>query len=332
MKEASFYRSNENGTVDCQLCPNYCHIEDTARGDCNVRKNIGGKLVTENFGKVSSLHLDPIEKKPLYHFYPGRNILSIGSIGCNLRCNFCQNCEISQISPDEFYWFRNYTPDSLVHLASQETNNVGIAYTYNEPTIFYEFMKETAYLAKLSNMQNVMVSNGYINNDPLKELFPFIDAFNIDLKAFINDFYKEVTGGKLEPVKNTLKKIRKENKHLEITHLLIPKLNDQPKLFRDMVKWIVNELGSDTVLHISRYFPAHRSKLPATPLSMLEEFYEIANEILDYVYLGNLHRDTDTYCRGCGNFVIHRVGYHTEIKGLSESGFCVECGEKIVIS
>ena len=332
MKEALFYRTLDNGAIDCVLCPNKCCISESESGDCRVRRNINGKLVADNFGKVSSLHFDPIEKKPLYHFYPGRKILSVGSIGCNLHCEFCQNYEISQTTIEEYPWASQYKPEQLVEMASNETDNIGLAYTYNEPAIFYEFMKETACLAKVSDLQNVMVSNGYINQEPLNQLFPFLDAFNIDLKAFNDEFYGKITGGRLESVKSTLKSIKNQGKHLEVTHLVIPRLNDNVNEFRELVHWISNELGNDTVLHISRYFPAHVSSIAAPSVSTLEVFFEIASEVLDYVYLGNVHGDTETYCRICGNSVIHRNGYNTEITGITESGQCIECGEKIIIN
>ncbi|MFC2125184.1 AmmeMemoRadiSam system radical SAM enzyme, partial [Bacteroidota bacterium] len=259
-------------------------------------------------------------------------VLSVGSIGCNLRCEFCQNCKISQATLEEFPWATQYSPEQLVEMASNESNNIGLAFTYNEPTIFYEFLKETACLAKVHNLQNVAVSNGYINREPLNELFPFLDAFNIDLKAFTDEFYTEITGGSIEPVKRTLKSIKNEGKHLEITHLVIPQLNDKENDFKNMVHWIANELGNDTVLHISRYFPAHLSRLPATSVSTLDVFFNIACEVLDYVYLGNVRGNTETYCRKCGNTVIRRNGYYTEVNGITESGQCIECGEKIVIN
>jgi pyruvate formate lyase activating enzyme len=240
VKEASFY-SADNGKIRCTLCPHNCIIHEGKRGICRVRKNDGGKLYSENFGQICSMNFDPIEKKPLYHFYPGSIIFSAGSLGCNLHCKFCQNWEISQTGIEEFGNLRTVAPEELINKALSRENNIGIAYTYNEPTVWYEFMIETAKLAQKEGLKNVMVTNGFINPEPLEELFPYMDAFSVDLKAFSNDFYKTVTSSRLDPVLTALKNIRNSGRHLEITNLVITDLNDNEKEFTEMINCSRNQ-------------------------------------------------------------------------------------------
>jgi pyruvate formate lyase activating enzyme len=297
-----------------------------------VRTNEGGKLQADNYGKLCSIHLDPIEKKPLYHFYPGRNILSIGSVGCNLQCKFCQNWEISQTSVKEYPYLKESSPKAVVDLAENEVENLGIAYTYNEPTVWYEYMKDIAALSNKSGLKNVMVTNGFIKPEPLKELFPVMDAFSVDLKAFTETFYKHLTSSRLKPVLASLKAIRQSGRHLEITNLLIPDENDDETDFREMMKWIQGELGADTVLHISRFFPTYKLVHNATPVALLEKFNHIAREYLKYVYLGNVSagHGQDTVCPGCGHTLITRSGYQTAVVGLDDTK-CAECGEEVPV-
>ncbi len=333
MRTALYYEMLSEEKAHCNLCPQNCMLREGERGVCGVRKLDKGRLITENFGLISSIQSDPIEKKPLYHFYPGRKILSIGSIGCNLSCYYCQNCEISQTSPDSFMGGAFYEPHDIVQLAKKDPENLGIAFTYNEPTIFYEFMLETARLNMDTGLKNVVISNGYINTDPLKELLPFIHAFNIDLKAFTDTFYKSVTKGHLRPVKNTLKEISSSKSHLEITFLLIPSLNDDMKHFKEMLHWIRDELREDVVLHISRYFPAYRSEIAKTSLSLMFRFFEEAKKQLKYVYLGNVtgSESQNTICSACGRMVLSRNGYFIQKNGLDDHGDCVHCGNKIIV-
>ena len=225
MTEASHYIRTDGQKVQCRLCPHNCTIQDGKEGICKMRKNEDGILMSENYGKLTAIHLDPIEKKPLYHFMPGSYVLSVGSVGCNLQCVFCQNCEISQSSIDQYPGLKTYDAEELLQLAIQTSGNIGLAYTYNEPTVFYEFMLKTAMLAGKQNLKNVVVSNGYISEKPLQYLLDYADAFNIDLKAFDQSFYAKYAHASLEPVKNSLVQIRKAGKHLEITNLRIPGLN-----------------------------------------------------------------------------------------------------------
>ncbi len=334
MNQALYFEEIGDLEIQCHLCPHDCIIEPGERGLCDVRKNINGSLVSESYGLISSIHMDPIEKKPLYHFYPGSHILSIGSIGCNLNCNFCQNYEISQTSIDDYFTGQYYEPEEVVSMARDNSNNLGIAFTYNEPIVFFEYMKGIAKKSKDLGMKNIMVSNGFINQDPLNEILPLIDGFNIDLKAFSDSFYRNITKGRLDPIKNTLKAIKKAGKHLEITNLLIPSQNVKIAEFTEMVKWIRDELGSDTVLHLSRYFPMYRSKINNTPLELMFDFCETAKQYLDYVYLGNVTgcESQNTICGECGKIVISRYGSFIQKNGIDQEGKCIHCNNKIVIS
>jgi pyruvate formate lyase activating enzyme len=331
MKVSLFYNKLDGNKVQCHLCPHNCIISEGKLGTCGVRRNRGGDLYSETYEKISAVHFDPIEKKPLYHFLPGKIILSIGSVGCNLSCNFCQNCDISQVTVDDFSWFKHYTVGDIVDLAVSKNTNAGVSYTYNEPSIHYEYVLEIATEIKRRKMYNVMVSNGFINKEPLLKLLPVIDAFNIDLKAFTDEFYKKLTRSSLNPVLDTLKLINKSGNHLEITNLIIPTLNDDPQTFGKMVDWIYKELGENTVLHLSRYFPHYKMTIAGTPISTLESLYNIAREKLHYVYLGNVvcSNGQNTYCPFCNNLIIGRSGYFTSVTGIDKDGKCQKC-KKVV--
>ncbi|OFX19776.1 MAG: AmmeMemoRadiSam system radical SAM enzyme [Bacteroidetes bacterium GWA2_31_9b] len=331
--ESHYYIKLPDNKTQCILCPHMCIISDSNSGICKVRTNQNGILISDNYGVISSIGFDPIEKKPLYHFYPGKEILSVGSFGCNLKCQFCQNCNISQVSVDTYSKeHNNYSSEQILKLALSRKNNIGLAFTYNEPTVFFEFILETARLIKSNGFKNIMVTNGYINLAPLNELHSYIDAYNVDLKAFNNKFFKKITKSTLEPVKETLKSIVKANKHLEITNLVIPTLNDNPLEFEHMCTWIANELGNNTVLHISRYFPTYKITIESTPVEKMLELYEIAKKHLQYVYIGNilLSEGNDTYCNSCKELLIKRIGYSTQIISLDEKGNCTNCNQKIL--
>lgn len=327
MQEALFYTKLENETIRCDLCPWNCILKSGQTGVCKVRSNENGKLFTHVYNKVAALGIDPIEKKPLYHFHPGKNILSIGEVGCNLHCTFCQNHRISQCFASEFTGFNEISPEEIVNEAIKTYHNIGIAYTYNEPFTFYEFLLDTARLAHKNGLMNVVVSNGYINPEPMQKLLPFIDAFNIDLKAFSEEFYKKQTKGKLEPVLETLKIIAKSKTHLEITNLVIPGLNDDVDEFKMMVRWISTELGREIPLHLSRYFPQYEMKLAPTSVETLEQLYAIAKSHLSHVYTGNVSdgKRSATYCIHCGNVLISRNRYHTTANGIDKRGHCKTC-------
>jgi pyruvate formate lyase activating enzyme len=333
MKEALYYKTLENNKVQCFLCPHNCIIKDNKRGICGVRKNSGGKLYSENYGEITALGIDPIEKKPLYHFYPGRNILSLGSIGCNLKCFFCQNWEISQTTPDNAGRKKTYKVDDIVKLATQRKDNVGVAYTYNEPVIYYEFMMDVAKEIKKKGLQNVVVTNGFINPEPLDELMEYIDGFSVDLKGFTDKFYKKHTGGTFEPIKRSLIKLRETGKFLEVINLIIPTLNDDRVQFEEMMKWIKDNLGENTILHLSRYFPGYKSTIEPTAPSTMKEFYYLASKYLNYVYVGNISMEegSNTYCHQCNSLLVRRDGYFTQTPGLDEEGKCIHCGNKVFI-
>jgi pyruvate formate lyase activating enzyme len=330
--EASYYEQIKN-SLKCRLCPHECIISNGKTGICNVRRNINGVLMAETWSRLSAVNIDPIEKKPLYHFHPGKDIFSIGSVGCNMRCRCCQNWHISQTSVPDYSFGRTVEPDEAVSMALSYNDNMGIAYTYNEPTIWYEYMLAVARLAASHKLKNVMVSSGYIEQKPLEELLDFMDAFNIDLKGFSEEFYLKFTGARLDPVLKTLKRIRKAAKHLEITNLVVPALNDHADLFADMTSWIANELGPETVLHLSRYHPDYNLYTEPTPPVKLEEFYEIAHKKLAYVYVGNisLHDLQNTYCDKCGELLVTRQGYRVVVSGLTNTGACVNCGNQVMI-
>jgi len=330
MLEAKYYKQLDDEKVECELCPHNCIISQGAVGICKVRKNTSGFLFSINYKKISSISTDPIEKKPLYHFMPGREILSIGSYGCNFECNFCQNYEISQAPFQNFNRYNLSLNDILLAVSSNK-NNIGIAFTYNEPIVWIEYMLEVAQKMDKS-YKKVLVTNGFINPEPLNELLKVIDAFNVDLKGFDSDFYKKNTHGKVEPIKQALKEIKKSGRHLEVTNLVIPGENDNPQFFEDMVTWIATELGKDTPLHISRYFPNYKSTIPETPLETLSQFHKIASKQLSYVYLGNVPNSEgqNTYCPECGAELISRTGYYTVLTQLNGDK-CGNCNASINI-
>ncbi len=278
--------------LECLLCPHFCKIASGKTGICGVRKNTGERIELQTYGIISGKSIDPIEKKPLYHFFPGSNIFSIGSYGCNMRCDFCQNYDISQFIPSLISEKRS--PESIVREAMAVKNNIGIAFTYNEPIVSIEYVLDTAAMAHDKGLFTVLVSNGFVNPGPLNDLIGHIDAFNIDLKAFNNSFYKKLTGADIEPVKSNLKLIASSGKHLEITTLIIPGQNDEETEMLLQSEWIANELGKDVPLHLSRYFPRYKRDDPLTPEEKLLKLHEIASENLDYVYLGNMESDKGT--------------------------------------
>ncbi|MDK2896160.1 MAG: pyruvate formate lyase activating enzyme [Candidatus Atribacteria bacterium] len=329
-KVANFWETEQDQKVNCLLCPHHCSIAPGKSGICRVRKNEAGVLIARTFARVSAVNFDPIEKKPLYHFYPGQSILSLGSVGCNFHCLFCQNWEISQVDPDHFP-LQKMSPSEAVDLANTR-NSIGLAYTYNEPFIWWEYVHETAELAKKSQLKNVLVTNGFVETKPLQELLPLIDAMNIDLKSMENSFYRKYCGGELEPVIRTIETSYQFGVHIELTNLLIPGLNEEEEQLVKLVDW-VSTLSPDIPLHFSRYFPAYRlsSGLP-TSLSMLERAYRIAREKLSFVYLGNVadQKGSTTFCPSCQQPVIIRRGYAVDKAGLDGAN-CRFCGTSLPI-
>ena len=287
MKEASFYISTENNKVKCFLCPKECEISKGNTGVCGGRENIDGKLYALTYSKPVAIHLDPIEKKPLYHFYPGSQVLSIGTLGCNLGCEFCQNYDISQeFSTDDFKKIKETTPLEILGICKKH-NYKFIAFTYNEPSIYFEYMLDIAKLCKAYNIKTIVVSNGQINPEPLKELINYIDAFNIDLKSYNNEFYKKICKGDLQTTINTITEIVDSRKHIEVTFLLIEGLNDSEEEFIEMCKFL-SGLNKDIVLHISRAFPRYKSDFEPTPIKLILKFQTIAKRFLKNTYTGNI--------------------------------------------
>lgn len=331
--EASYYKKLSENRVECLLCPHHCTLLSDESGKCKVRLNEKGTLVTEMFGYLSAAHVDPIEKKPLYHFHPGKEILSLGGMGCNFECNCCQNYHISQASKKDYPRLLKMSGNDVIDRAKRTPDNIGVAYTYNEPTVWFEFMLDIANKVKSVGLANVMVSNGYINKKPLMEIIAYMDAFNIDLKCFDSEIHKRFTGGELKFVLNTLKAIRKEKVHLEITHLVVPGVNDRPALFTEMIDWIEQELGPEIPLHISRYFPKYRMHGEATSSELLYDFADIANKKLHYVYMGNMSGNDyqNTKCPGCDALVIKREGFLINPCGMANEGECKYCGKVVAI-
>ncbi len=319
--------------VQCTLCPFRCFLPEGARGICRVRINVAGRLKTLVYAQPVSVHIDPIEKKPVYHMLPGSRIFSIATVGCNLRCSFCQNWEISQSYPEEAKGEGReiMTPRQVVDAAIESGCN-SIAYTYSEPVVFYEYVIDTAKLAKEKGLRNVMVSAGYINPEPLEKLAPYFDVIKIDLKGFNERFYRKTVGGDLRYVLDTLKELKKLGVMTEVVNLIVPGLNDDMAEIKRMCEWIYSNMGPDTPVFFSRFTPQYRlGNLPATPIETLEKAREIAlGTGLRYVYLGNVpgHPGENTYCPGCGRVLIRRYGYAI-LENNIRDGRCVFCAEKI---
>lgn len=319
--EAMYYEKRDDKIVKCKLCPHGCVIRDGDMGVCRVRENSGGTLISLNYGKIASFAYDPIEKKPLYHFYPGSKILSIGTYGCNLKCDFCQNWEISQKKS-----MTMELEDEDILLMAKSRGTIGIAYTYNEPSISYEYVLHLCKLVKSRGLKNVLVTNGYINEEPLKELLPYVDAMNIDLKSIEDGFYRRICKGKLEPVMNTIKMAAKQV-HVEITNLIIDGLNSSEDQIDRLAKWI-SKIDDNIPLHLTKYFPAYRMNLPPTSYDTLMRAKKTAEKHLKYVYVGNVMGiDRNTYCPSCSYEVVNR-SITGQITGIKD-GKCSNCGHAI---
>lgn len=363
-------KEEDTDRVRCLLCPHNCLIPAGQTGRCRVRKNEHGQLWTLNYGELTAAALDPMEKKPLYHFHPGKTILSFGTFGCNMRCRFCQNHEISQMvvnanaltetdahngahahteadaraeadpraetdvrtSADSLRARRQLEAADLGRLvAMQEQSCVGAAFTYSEPSVWYEYVYDAARHVKEKGFVNVLVTNGFLSEKALADLLPFVDAANVDLKSFRDDFYREVCGASLKPVLETIVTMKKAL-HLELTTLLVPGLNDGVEEIEKMAAWVAAEVGKDTPLHLSRYFPAYRMELPPTPEKTIAAAYEAARVHLQYVYTGNIAvpYGQDTDCPACGSKLIRRNFRQVHIVGLSDRR-CKACGLPVPI-
>jgi pyruvate formate lyase activating enzyme len=329
-REAQYYELLPDGRARCRLCPHQCFIGEGQRGSCGVRELRDGRLMTLVYGNPCAVHIDPIEKKPLFHFLPFSKAFSVATAGCNLHCKNCQNWEISQRRPEETANFL-LPPEDLVAQAV-EFDCRSVAYTYSDPDIFFEYTVETARLARQHGLKNVLVTAGYINPDPLREFCQTADAANVDLKGFTEDFYREVCSASLQPVLDALVLYQQEGVWLEVTHLVIPTLNDDLVQIGRMCRWLREHLGVDVPLHFSRFHPRYQLKnLPPTPVETLEQARQTAlQEGLRYVYVGNVpgHPGENTYCPHCGRTVIGRIGYSLTEMNLQD-GCCRFCGEAI---
>jgi pyruvate formate lyase activating enzyme len=318
------------GYVRCNLCPHFCIIADGERGHCRVRENRGGVLYSMVYGNPCAVHVDPIEKKPFYHFLPTIPAFSLATAGCNLRCLYCQNWSISQVTPEETKNV-DLPPEKLVETAIQYNAPV-IAYTYSEPIVFYEYMLASARLAREAGLQNLMISAGFINPEPLRELCDVMDGIKIDLKGYDDAFYREICEGELEPVLRTLETIYASGTHLEIVNLVVPTLNDSLEQLRALSRWIARELSPDVPLHFSRFHPDYKlANLPATPVETLDQARETAmEEGVRFAYVGNLpgHPGNNTYCPNCGEVLILREGFSIRAYNL-KAGKCGYCGAAI---
>jgi pyruvate formate lyase activating enzyme len=324
VREALYYRPAGGTNVICELCPKGCAIGEGRTGFCRVRRNKGGRLYAENYAACSAYALDPIEKKPLYHFYPGSSILSLGTWGCNFSCRFCQNWEIAQADPQTV----ELLPDEAVRLArKQEEGNIGIAFTYSEPSVWYEYIFDTAQAVRAAGLKNVLVTNGFINPKPLAALLPYIDAMNIDVKAYNSEYYRTICAGSLADVKRTVE-LAAQHCHVEITTLLVPGLNDDRTELAGLAKWLAT-VDADMPLHFSRYFPNYKMDTPPTPPATLDMAYRTARERLHYVYLGNAGgHGVNTHCPDCGLLVLDRIHRRNFLSGERK---CPRCGKLIAI-
>ncbi|MEW6556484.1 MAG: AmmeMemoRadiSam system radical SAM enzyme [Elusimicrobiota bacterium] len=330
-KEAQFYEKLPNDFVKCGLCPWRCTIAPNQRGVCRTRENKDGKLYTLTYSRPCTINVDPIEKKPFFHFLPSEAAFSIATAGCNVGCKFCQNWQISKIMPDESSALY-ITPEDIVRTAKKSGAKV-IAYTYTEPTVFYEYMIEISSLAKKEGLKNVVVSCGYINPEPLKKLLKYVDAYKVDLKSFNKKYYEDIVGAQLEPVLETIKTVKQAGVHLEIVYLVVPTLNDKPDEVRQMARWLVKNIGTDVPLHFTRFHPEYKMlNYPTTPVSTVENLRKIAmNEGLKYVYVGNVppgNEGENTYCPKCKKLLIKRLGFYVD-KNNVVNGCCKICGQKI---
>ena len=329
--EALYWEKKESGLkITCKLCPHECVVADQERGTCGVRENRNGKYHTLVHSQICAANIDPIEKKPLFHYYPGTDAFSIATPGCNMECQYCQNWQISQFGPEQIAC-QVISPEQLVH-AVRRKNTPTIAYTYSEPVVFYEYMTDIAEEARKHGIGNVMISSGYIQQEPLKALIPKLDAVKIDFKGFSEEFYTKICRGKLKPVLDALVTIKSMGVWLELVMLVVPTLNDSPDENRKMFDWINVNLGPDVPLHLTRFHPTYKLKnLPSTPVSTLERLHGIARESgLNYVYVGNVwqHPTENTMCPSCDQPVIRRIGFKVTENNI-RNGKCPSCGRDI---
>jgi pyruvate formate lyase activating enzyme len=328
--EALFYDKLDDLKVQCTLCPKECRVADQERGYCGVRENQHGVYKTLVYGRPCTLHVDPIEKKPLFHYLPGSSAFSVATAGCNMECKFCQNWDISQFRPEQIRMV-DLPPNTLAEVA-QKANSQTLAYTYSEPVVFYEYMLDCASAARQLGIGSVMISNGYIREAPLNKLLPQLTAIKVDFKGFSEDFYKNTCNGELKPVLRAMELAKEQGIWLEIVILIIPTYNDSETECKLMAEWIVAHLGPDVPIHLSRFHPIYKMKtIPSTPVATLERIYKQMKDAGNhYVYIGNVagHPAENTVCPSCGALLIQRLGYTTTVVGMEE-GICKQCQNAI---
>lgn len=325
---ALLYDELENNEVQCHLCAHRCRIKDGKHGICQVRENQGGKLFSLVYGNLIAQHVDPVEKKPLYHVLPGAKAYSIATPGCNFRCEWCQNWQISQMPqimkmPES----ERIDPEEVVR-AALKTGCEIIAYTYTEPTIFFEYSYDVAKLAKAAGLRNVFVTNGFMTAEALEMIAPYLDAANVDIKAFKDETYRRLIGGRLEPVLEACRKMKAYGIWLEVTTLIVPGVNDDPGELKALASFICNDLWQETPWHLSRFYPQYKmNDRNPTEGSILFETMAMGQSVgLNYVYLGNIGEANNTICKNCGHVLIRRTGYTTHVDGIDDEGFCERCG------
>lgn len=330
LHEAQFYSKLPGNSVRCELCPRRCVIAPGRRGFCRVRENRAGTLYSLVYGRPCSMNKEPIEKAPFFHFLPGRQRLTLATVGCNQRCKYCQNWEISQATP-EAVPADTLTPERVVAIARRESLPI-ICFTYTEPVVFYEYMTDIARLARAAGIRTAVVSGGYINPDPLRRLCGLVDAIKLDLKGFSEDFYADVCGSSLQPVLEACRTVARAGTHLELVNLVVPALNDDSSSIAAMCRWIADSLGDTIPIHLTRFHPDYRlANSPPTPVATLDKAAAIARRTgLRFVYVGNVpgHENENTFCPGCGRPVIRRRGF-TVIENRVTNGACPSCGTRI---
>ncbi|MFV1958056.1 MAG: AmmeMemoRadiSam system radical SAM enzyme [Planctomycetota bacterium] len=316
--------------VQCELCPKACVIAPGQSGECRIRVNLDGRLLAVTYGHPSAIYVDPVEKKPLFHFLPGTDILSLATVGCNLHCKNCQNWTLSQENPEDADAYD--VPPKRIPVLARENACSSVAFTYSDPVVFYEYSLDGFRAAKAAGLRTVLVTAGYINPAPLRKLAAYVDAANVDIKAYSDDFYRRVCDGTLKPILDGIVLAKEEGVHLEITNLVIPTLNDEAGMIRDLARWVMKHLGPDTPLHFSRFFPRYQMRaLPPTPSATLDRARGIALDVgLHYVYIGNVMRPggSDTHCPACGRLLIQRSRFRV-LKNDLVDGACPRCGHEI---
>ena len=329
-RRSPWFSRLEEGHVRCELCPRHCRVAPGRRGVCRVRENRNGALYSLVYGNPSMVQVDPVERKPFFHVHPGSRTLSVSTAGCNMSCKFCEVWDMALVGPEDVH-AHDLPPEAVVAHA-RASGARSISYTFGEPVVFYEYMDAVASLARKAGLMNLVQTNGYIAPEPLGALCGKLDAANIDLKGFDPAFYREVCGGELEPVMETLKRLKAEGVHVEITRIVIPTLNDDPEEIRRMARWIARELGPGVPVHFSRFYPLYKlANLPATPVRTLNSARTIAREEgLQYVYITRAtgHEGQNTFCPGCGKTIIQRTGFVVE-QNLVKAGRCGHCGNAV---